>query len=95
MVRPRKARCVRGEVNILYFKPQGIPLRRLEEVVLNRDEFEAIRLYAHEDLNQIDAAKQMDISQPTFARILEKANKKIAKALVQGKAIKIEETKKG
>ena len=93
MVRPRKARCVRGEVNILYFKPQGIPLRRLEEVVLNRDEFEAIRLYAHEDLNQIDAAQKMNISQPTFARILDRANKKIAQALVLGKAIRIEKIK--
>jgi predicted DNA-binding protein (UPF0251 family) len=95
MVRPRKARCVRGEVSVSYFKPQGIPLRRLEEVVLNRDEFEAIRLYAHEDLNQTDAAKQMDISQPTFARIIEKANKKIAQAIVEGKAIKIEQIEKG
>ena len=32
----------------------------------------------------------MDISQPTFHRLLEAGRKKLAEALVKGKAIKIE-----
>ena len=90
MVRPLKPRCLRGNARSFYFKPQGIPMRNLNEITLEADEFEAIRLHAYEDLNQVDAAKKMDISQPTFARILDRAHKKIAQALVNGLAIKIE-----
>ena len=90
MVRPRKRRFLRGNPKVLYFKPRGIPLRSLSEISLNSDEFEAIRLHDSNGLNQTDSAKQMQISQPTFARILNRAYKKIATALVEGKAIKIE-----
>ena len=93
MARPFKVRFLNGTAKVSYFKPQGIPLRDLEEVVLAPDEFEAMKLYAHDDLNQIDAAQKMNISQPTFARILDRANKKIAQALVLGKAIRIEKIK--
>jgi len=93
MVRPLKPRFLSGNAKIFYFKPQGIPLCALQEVVLEPDEFEAIKLYAYDDLNQIDAAQKMGISQPTFARILDRANKKIAQAIVLGKAIRIERTK--
>jgi len=93
MIRPIKPRFLSGNARSYYFKPLGVPLRALDEVVLMPDEFEAIKLYSHDDLNQIDAAQKMNISQPTFARILDRANKKIAKALVHGKAIRIEVTK--
>jgi uncharacterized protein len=62
----------------------------LEEVVLEADEFEAIMLYDYQGLNQIEAAGRMHVSQPTFARILSRANKKVAQAIVEGKAIRIE-----
>ena len=62
----------------------------LEEVVLTGDELEAIRLKYQKGLEQIESAKKMKVSQSTFQRILDKANKKIANALVEGKAIKIE-----
>ena len=91
MVRPIKPRFLRGEPKVLYFKPRGIPLRDLEEVVLEPDEFEALKLHDCDGLNQTDAAQRMHISQPTFARILDRAYKKIANAIVEGKAIKIEE----
>jgi len=90
MVRPLKQRVLKGNPSVFYFKPQGIPLRFLEEVILASDEFEAIRLYDCDNLDQITAAKQMGISQPTFARILQRAYKKIAQAIVCGKAIRIE-----
>lgn len=90
MPRPRKRRRVRGKPNSSYFKPNGIPLKDLEEVILFSDELEAIRLKNLEELDQKEAAKKMEISQPTFHRLLNSANKKITQALVNGKAIKIE-----
>ncbi|PIP14842.1 hypothetical protein COW98_02690 [Candidatus Roizmanbacteria bacterium CG22_combo_CG10-13_8_21_14_all_35_9] len=41
-------------------------------------------------MDQTKAAEKMNISQPTFARILDSAQKKVAGAIVQGKAIRIE-----
>jgi len=73
-----------------YFKPAGARLSELEEIILTVDEFEAIRLKDHEDLEQTQAAEKMGISQPTFQRIYESARKKIADAIVNGKAIRIE-----
>jgi len=93
MPRPRIPRCVRFNPDVYYFKPQGIPLRMLEEVALRADELEALKLYDVDGLEQIKAAEKMKISQPTFARILDSAYKKIADALIKGKAIKIEKKK--
>lgn len=81
---------MRFSPDVIYFKPQGIPLRMLEEVILRADELEALKLYDVDGLEQTKAAEKMKISQPTFARILDSANKKIAEALVKGKAIRIE-----
>lgn len=62
----------------------------LEEVVLRADELEALKLYNVDGLEQTKAAQEMKISQPTFARILAGADKKIAEAIIKGKAIRIE-----
>lgn len=90
MPRPIKFRRIGFKPNVNYFKPAGIPLVQLEEVVLTMEEFEAIRLKDFEDLDQIKAAERMNISQPTFNRILCSARKKIADALTNGKAIRVE-----
>ncbi|MFC1625892.1 DUF134 domain-containing protein [Patescibacteria group bacterium] len=90
MPRHKIKRCLRFSPNVYYFKPQGIPLRMLEEVVLGADELEALKLYDVDGLNQVNAARKMKISQPTFARVLDGAYKKIANALIKGKAIRIE-----
>lgn len=89
MTRPKKNRCLRFNPEVLYFKPRGIPLSTLEEEELFHDELEALKLHDVDGLDQIEAAKKMNISQPTFGRILDKAYKKIATAIVKGKAIKI------
>jgi uncharacterized membrane protein len=89
MPRPRIPRCIRFKPGVYYFKPQGIPLRMLDEVVLFPDEIEALKLYEIDKLEQEEAAKKMKISQPTFARILGSARKKIAQAIIKGKAIKV------
>lgn len=90
MVRPRLPRRIDFEPGTTYFKPAGIPLRILEEVVLTFEEAESLRLKEVEGLDQTDAAKKMHISQPTFFRILSTARKKVAEAIITGKAIKIQ-----
>jgi predicted DNA-binding protein (UPF0251 family) len=62
----------------------------LDEVTIDLDEFEAIRLADFEGLYHEDAAGKMKISRPTFGRILSAARRKIAEGLIQGKALKIE-----
>lgn len=90
MPRPRVCRRVGFQPNVTYFKPVGIRITELEESVLTVDEFEAVRLKDLLNLGQEEAAKKMNISQPTFHRIVSSARKKIADALINGKAIKIE-----
>lgn len=68
------------------FSPPGNPEESAE---LKLEELEAVRLAYVEKKSQEDAASQMGISQPTFSRVLQEANSKIASALVQGKAILI------
>jgi len=65
-------------------------MNEVDDVCLSLDEFEAIRLACFEGLKQIDAAKLMKISRPTFSRILTSAQRKIADGLVNIKAIRIE-----
>jgi len=60
------------------------------EMVLTVDEFESVRLKDLEGLDQSVCAEMMDISQPTFHRLVISARKKIADALTHGKSIKIE-----
>lgn len=90
MPRPKRPRCLRFRPDVYYFKPRGIPLRMLQEVTLFPDELEALKLSEVDGLEQIKAAKKMKISQPTFARILSTAFKKIAEAIIKGKAIRVE-----
>jgi predicted DNA-binding protein (UPF0251 family) len=80
---------VYAEPGVDYFKPRAIPLMDLKEVDLTIEEFEAIRLRDLKGFEQVKVAKQMKISQPTLHRLLQSAHKKIADALVNGKAIKI------
>jgi uncharacterized protein len=88
--RPRLRRRVRFNPEITYFKPAGVPLKQLEEVTLSYDELEALRLKNTLNLDQKEAAGKMNVSQPTFHRILLSAREKVTEALVKGKAIKIE-----
>lgn len=94
MVRPIKPRRVFFDPKAIYFKPRAVPLSMLEEVELTVDELEAMRLCDFKGLDQIEAAKKMGISQSTLQRILSLARKKVAEALVEGKAIKIKKWKK-
>jgi len=64
-------------------------MRLLEVVELTAEEAEALRLRNIKDLEQKEAADQMNTSQSTFQRILSSAYKKITEAIIDGKAIKI------
>lgn len=89
MPRPIKCRRVTWMPGVTYFKPAGIPLSSLYEICLSVEEIEAIRLKDLQDMDQEQCAQQMNISRATFQRILESARKKLADALLSGKAIKI------
>jgi len=90
MPRPYCCRRIAGQPAASIFKPIGIPVRMLEEVVMTLDEFEAIRLADLDGLYQEQAAAQMEVSRPTFSRITAAAHRKVADALVHGKALRIE-----
>ena len=89
-MKPRKKRDVLYPPGAFYFKPQGIPMPYLSMVNLTIDEYEAIRLGDLENLKHEEAAKRMNISRPTFTRLLESAHSKVSDAIVNGKAIRIE-----
>jgi len=89
MPRPRKNRVCHCKPCTCYFKPQGIPIKSLEEIEILPDELEALKLAEVDGLEQVGAAKKMNISQPTFARIVSSAHKKLSSAVIFGKAIKI------
>lgn len=90
MVRPVKPRKICFNPGVTYFKPRAIPLSSLEEVDLGMDELEVLRLCDYKGLDQKEAAIKMKISQSTLQRILVSARKKVSEAIVEGKAIKID-----
>ena len=88
--RPPLWRRVDSVPEVTYFKPAGVPLAALQEVQLSVEEAEAIRLKDIGELEQEDCAQKMNISRTTFARILTSARRKMADALLSGKAIRID-----
>jgi predicted DNA-binding protein (UPF0251 family) len=89
MSRPVKLRYVAALPGASFFKPAGIPAALLQSVRLSLEEIEAIRLKDLEGLEQEECAEKMQISRPTFHRVLESGRKKLADALVNGKAVQI------
>lgn len=90
MARPKRPRRVAGGPDVTYFKPRGVPMSALVEVRLDLDEYEALRLADLEGMYQQDAAVAMGVSRQTFARMLESGRRKVADALVHGRALRIE-----
>jgi len=87
--RPKKYRIVKVDPKISHFSPRGKP-GRPDEVEIKMDEFEALRLADHQGLSQKEAAASMRISQQTFSRILKKARRNFAHALITGSTIRIQ-----
>jgi predicted DNA-binding protein (UPF0251 family) len=92
MARPVKKRKINCNPTSYYFKPRGISLLDLDEIELAQDELESIRLADLNGLFQEDAAAKMLVSRATFGRIIVRAHKKIADAIINGKAIRISES---
>lgn len=90
MPRPRKPRFVQGGPMANIFKPKGIPSVDLEEVVLPVEGLEALRLADLEKMDQQTAADRMNVSRPTFGRVLAEARTLVSEALVLGKMIRIQ-----
>jgi predicted DNA-binding protein (UPF0251 family) len=93
MVRPRKRRHLSREPRPAVYKPSGVPLSNLRQVLLRADELEALRLADLEGLSQAEAAQLMGISRSTFQRTLEHAHRQAALALVEGQALCLEGSK--
>ena len=89
-MRPKKIRWVKCDPGERCFRPKCKSVNKLRGVSLAIDEFEAVRLSDLEGLTQVKVAKKMKVHRSTISRILESAHKKIADALVNVKAIKIE-----
>jgi len=89
MPRPCCLRRIAFKPHADLFKPEGIPLHAFEQVTLTLDEVEALRLADLNGLYQERAAEEMRISRPTFSRIVEQARRKVADALIHGKALRL------
>lgn len=90
MGRPKKCRWVETEPGVTFFKPRGIPLRSLQQVVITVDELEAMRLADFLEMTQEEVAQRMQVSRPTVTRMLSRVHRAVAEALVHGKAICIQ-----
>jgi uncharacterized protein len=93
-MRSRTKRKVGFDYDNIYYKPQGIPLSNLSEVVVNPEELETLRLRYVQNLSQNEAAKKMGISQSQYQRDLVNTLKKITNALISGEAINIPDSSK-
>ncbi|WP_010233453.1 DUF134 domain-containing protein [Clostridium arbusti] len=89
MPRPVKYRKIENLPQYTYFVPMGRKKCEIEDITIKVEELEAIRLKDIEDLNQEECAKKMHISRQTFQNIIDNARKKIATAIIEGKAINI------
>ena len=90
MSRPEKDRIVYTPPFFTEFKPVGIAGKVLTQTKLSLDEYEAFRLADYIGLSHIEAAHDMQISRSTFTRLIERARKKIADFVVQGKLLTID-----
>ena len=90
MPRPRKRRTLASRPRPAIYKPAGVPLDGLRHVQLLHEELEAMRLADLEGLTQAEAADRMGVSRSTFQRMVVRARRQVALALVEGHALQIE-----
>lgn len=65
------------------------PLNMPEPILLDVAELEAFRLIDFEGLSQEEAARKMGVSRGTVWRLVQRARRKVAQALTEGRPIKI------
>jgi len=92
MPRPKKPRYCRRFGGFNLFKPAGIPLSQTEIVEIGLDELEALALCDFEGMHQEKAADVMEVSRGTVQRLLQSGRKRVADAIIHGKALAIQES---
>ncbi len=92
MPRPRKRKCCRFSPVDRVFKPRSIPMCNLEPVQLSIELMEAVRLCDLEGLDQETAGKHMGVSRGTVQRYVKEARRRIADALINGKALVLDQS---
>ncbi|MGC8803976.1 MAG: DUF134 domain-containing protein [Bacteroidales bacterium] len=90
MARNKKNRLIQMAPHFCGFSPRGLQCKAGDEVIITFEEYEALNLCDYELLTQIEAARMMQVSRPTFTRIYESARRKIAKAFIEGCCISFE-----
>jgi predicted DNA-binding protein (UPF0251 family) len=75
---------------IAAFNPAGLSDSEQKTVILTIEELEAIRLVDLEGMYQQEAALEMGVSRKTLWNDLKSGRKKVAEALINGWAIRIE-----
>lgn len=90
MREPYRKRRINEPPRFNNFKPSGVPRRFLKQIDLTIDEYEALRLTDYLQLEHLKASESMNISRPTFTRLIEKARHKVAQAIVDGRELIIE-----
>ncbi len=89
MPRPKLIRKVSKFPHFKGFRPIGKE-KSDHTVVLNFEEYEAIRLSDYEMLGQHCASREMGVSRSTYARIYDSARRKIAEAFILGEPLVFE-----
>lgn len=90
MGRPEKERKVFSPPPFSVFKPAGVRSQCLDKTTLTLDEYEALRLADYDGLEHVEAADSMNISRPTFTRLIARARRKVAELIVDGKSLSID-----
>ena len=89
MARPRCKYKTGPCPKALCYRPEGGSTKHDDEIELNLEEIEALRLKDIKGMDQTSAAEKMGISQSSFQRVLNTARKKVSVALFEGKIIRI------
>lgn len=89
MPRPKRIRRMNNPPSFKGFRPIGLSEEN-HPIIINYEEYEAIRLSDYELHGHVEAAQIMGISRPTYTRIYESARRKVAEAFVLGKTIVFE-----
>ena len=87
--RPKRMRRMNSLPSFRGFMPVGKTGSLGNAIVLNYDEYEAIKLCDYDGLIQLEASKLMNISRPTFTRVYESARKKVAQAIIEVRPLQI------
>ncbi|GDY25061.1 MULTISPECIES: DUF134 domain-containing protein [unclassified Agarivorans] len=91
MPRPKKCRRIGGAPAHRCFKPNGVPMSKLNKINILPEELEALRLADYHNMSQQAAADQMGVSRQTFGNIVNQARYKVAASLIEGSALLFEE----